>query len=83
MILHRDASRPVPRMFLFEWLSPPFDAGHWMPEMMHWAAVEHAAVPGGSKKSREVTWQDVGKTKPSLVLVACCLPERVEVAPNR
>ena len=33
---------PPDLRFLFEWLSPPFDAGHWMPDMMHWACVDHA-----------------------------------------
>ena len=47
----------LPARFLFEWLSPPFDAGHWMPDMMQWACVEHATTkPSKSdRKSKDAT----------------------------
>jgi len=67
---HRDARKP--RMFLFEWLSPPFDAGHWMPDMMQWACVDHACSRKADRKSKELTWQEVADTKPTTLLVACC-----------
>jgi len=39
--------------FLFEWLSPPFDAGHWMPDMMQWACVDHACSRKADRKSKD------------------------------
>eukprot|EP00438_Fugacium_kawagutii_P029550 Skav201251 [mRNA] locus=scaffold1492:9324:11258:+ [translate_table: standard] len=71
VLRHRDSTLPTPRMYLLEWLSPPFDAGHWMPDMMQWACVDFAATKS-RRKSGEVTWQDVAGTKPDLLLVACC-----------
>jgi diphthamide synthase (EF-2-diphthine--ammonia ligase)/ABC-type Fe3+-hydroxamate transport system substrate-binding protein len=82
----RDTDRPAePRMFLLEWLDPPFDGGHWIPHMMEWAGVQSAA--GGSKskteqsesksestkvKSAVISWTDVEEADADCLLVACC-----------
>lgn len=73
----RDASRPQPRMFLLEWLDPPFDGGHWIPEMMEYAGVLAAAANVGkakstTKKSVVIPWTDVAKADADCLLVACC-----------
>lgn len=37
---------PPPRVLLLEWLDPPFDAGHWMIDMMHAVGVVNAMEHG-------------------------------------
>jgi hypothetical protein len=38
----RDKEKPKPTLLLLEWLDPPFDGGHWIPQMMERAGVETA-----------------------------------------
>ncbi len=33
----------IPRILILEWLDPPFDAGHWVPEMISYAACYNAS----------------------------------------
>lgn len=72
---HTCASAPnadkFPRMLLLEWLDPPFDAGHWMPDMMERACVRNALVQT-ERKSKERTWEEVAATDPDVVLISCC-----------
>jgi iron complex transport system substrate-binding protein len=60
-----------PSVVVLEWLDPPFAAGHWVPEMVEIAggreALGHAARP-----SRQVTWDDVARVEPELLVVAAC-----------
>jgi diphthamide synthase (EF-2-diphthine--ammonia ligase)/ABC-type Fe3+-hydroxamate transport system substrate-binding protein len=73
----RATNRPEPRIFLLEWLDPPFDGGHWIPHMMEWAGVQSA---GGEKpelstkkvKSVVISWTDVEEADADCLLVACC-----------
>jgi diphthamide synthase (EF-2-diphthine--ammonia ligase)/ABC-type Fe3+-hydroxamate transport system substrate-binding protein len=77
----RATNRPQPRIFLLEWLDPPFDGGHWIPHMMEWAGVQSA---GGAKpkaeqselstkvKSVVISWTDVEEADADCLLVACC-----------
>lgn len=61
----------LPRMLLLEWLDPPFDAGHWMVDMM-----EHAHVTNAfstlQRKSKQRTWDEVAASDPDCVLISCC-----------
>jgi diphthamide synthase (EF-2-diphthine--ammonia ligase)/ABC-type Fe3+-hydroxamate transport system substrate-binding protein len=61
------------RVLLLEWLDPPFDAGHWMLDMMDKVHVTNAATSSSSsRKSCQRTWAEVAATKPDALLVACC-----------
>jgi iron complex transport system substrate-binding protein len=65
------AGRPRRRIFVAEWLDPPYSAGHWVPEMVALAGGtdvlgEHAAP------SRQTTWEHVLALEPELVVVAPC-----------
>jgi diphthamide synthase (EF-2-diphthine--ammonia ligase)/ABC-type Fe3+-hydroxamate transport system substrate-binding protein len=60
-----------PRMLLLEWLDPPFDAGHWMPDMMECAKVCNA-FGKTERKSKQRTWDEVSVADPDLVLISCC-----------
>lgn len=58
-------------MFVLEWLDPPFDGGHWIPDMMHWAGVQPAIIKA-DRKSTQLAWSTVHDTAAEVVLVACC-----------
>jgi iron complex transport system substrate-binding protein len=30
----REGAAPPPTVFVLEWMNPPFDAGHWVPEVI-------------------------------------------------
>jgi iron complex transport system substrate-binding protein len=74
------ASVSRPRMLLLEWLDPPFDGGHWIPEMMNYAGVEcidsskEATVQNSSapRKSKALPWIHVQSFPMDIILVACC-----------
>jgi len=65
------AGLPRPRVFVAEWLDPPFAAGHWVPEMVEAAGgVEVLGLAG--RPSRPVTWDDVAAARPDIVIAAPC-----------
>jgi iron complex transport system substrate-binding protein len=65
------AGRPRRRIFLAEWIDPPFCAGHWLPEMIHLAGgTDVLGRPG--RPSYAVTWDEVIAEAPELVVIAPC-----------
>lgn len=60
-----------PRVFLAEWIEPPYCGGHWIPEMIELAG---GACPIGvpSEPSYRVSWQDVLEQRPDLIVIAPC-----------
>jgi iron complex transport system substrate-binding protein len=65
------ASLPRKRVFVAEWLDPPFAAGHWVPEMVAAAGGEEVLGRAG-RPSFATTWPEVGEVRPELVVVAPC-----------
>jgi iron complex transport system substrate-binding protein len=65
------AGRPRRRVFVAEWIDPPFAAGHWLPEMVEAAAGEDVLGRAG-EPSYTVTWDAVWAGEPELVVVAAC-----------
>jgi iron complex transport system substrate-binding protein len=73
----RESATSPPKMFLLEWLDPPFDCGHWTYQMMDFACVEMANMNTESKiqndvKSKEIEWNQVYEAKPDVIVVGCC-----------
>jgi iron complex transport system substrate-binding protein len=63
-------AEPV-RVFVAEWLDPPFAAGHWLPEMV--AAAGGVEVLGkAGRPSFPTTWDAVAAAAPDLVVAAPC-----------
>ncbi|KAH8059842.1 hypothetical protein JL720_13650 [Aureococcus anophagefferens] len=60
----------APTVLLLEWLEPPFDGGHWVPELIATAGGIPARNAEGGL-SRGMAWDDV-YGGPDVVLVACC-----------
>lgn len=60
-----------PKVLVLEWLDPPFDGGHWIPEMVLLAGCENA-IPKTETKSKVLLWNDIFASKPDVLVVACC-----------
>ena len=63
--------RPLRRIFVAEWVDPPFAAGHWLPEMVAAAGGEDVLGRAG-EPSFTTTWDVVAAAQPELVVVATC-----------
>lgn len=60
-----------PRVFMLEWLEPPFAPGHWVPEQVEIAGGECILGTSG-RKSVETTYETVVESNPEvLVLIPC------------
>ena len=77
--LHRrveDVKRNVrpgrpPRVLCLEWLSPLFQGGHWIPEMVELAGGNAVlATPG--KKSICISWDQILEADPEVIIVMPC-----------
>jgi iron complex transport system substrate-binding protein len=62
---------PVRRVFLAEWLDPPYAAGHWIPEMVALAG-GHEILGRAGLPSYPTTWDAVLAESPEVVIVAPC-----------
>jgi len=60
-----------PRVLAMEWLDPPYTAGHWVPEMIRLAG-GHDEMGLEGTFSREITWDDVAKCDPEILVLMPC-----------
>jgi iron complex transport system substrate-binding protein len=60
-----------PRVFVAEWIEPPFVPGHWLPFMVE-AAGGEALLAEPGRPSHPTTWDEVTVTDPQLVVIAPC-----------
>lgn len=60
-----------PRVFLAEWIEPPYCGGHWIPEMIERAGGTCLLGRAG-EPSRRVIWREVLDERPDLVVIAPC-----------
>jgi iron complex transport system substrate-binding protein len=60
-----------PRVFVAEWIDPPFACGHWIPEMVEAAGGEEVLGRAGQRSVR-TTWEEVRAARPELVVAAPC-----------
>jgi iron complex transport system substrate-binding protein len=60
-----------PRVFVSEWLDPPFAAGHWVPDMVEIAGGMEVAGMSG-EPSHRMRWTDVATLEPEVVVLAPC-----------
>ncbi|MGH9083175.1 MAG: cobalamin-binding protein [Acidimicrobiales bacterium] len=65
------AGRYRPRTFALEWGDPPYNAGHWVPEMIEVAGAEPLLAAKGLPSSR-ITWDDVAMSDPEVVVFMPC-----------
>jgi iron complex transport system substrate-binding protein len=65
------AGRTRRRVFVLEWGDPPFNGGHWIPEMVERAGgLPVLAEPG--RDSVRVRWEDVAAARPEVVVFTPC-----------
>ena len=61
----------LPSVAFLEWLLPPFNGGHWNPELVALAGgVDILGMPG--KPSSSLIWKKVASSKPEILFIACC-----------
>ena len=73
-IAARTASIPMserPRVVFLEWLYPPFNGGHWNPQLVELAGgVDLLGAPG--EPSSTLKWETIVDTEPDVLFIACC-----------
>lgn len=68
---HAVRGRERPRVFLAEWVDPPYCGGHWIPEMIELAGgVAASGSPG--EPAFATSWREVAELEPELVVIAPC-----------
>lgn len=60
-----------PRVFVTEWLEPPYSAGHWVPDVVAVAGGTDVAGMSG-EPSHRMRWTDVAALEPDVVVLAPC-----------
>jgi iron complex transport system substrate-binding protein len=63
--------RPRPRVFVAEWMNPPYGSGHWLPEMVEAAGGTNVLSKPG-EYSFATTWEVVLNEEPELIVLAAC-----------
>jgi iron complex transport system substrate-binding protein len=60
-----------PRVFVAEWMDPPYGSGHWLPEMVE-AAGGNNLLSRPGEYSFPTTWETVLAEDPELIVLAAC-----------
>lgn len=74
VIAERTAAIPAskrPRVAFLEWVEPPFNGGHWNPELVALAGGIDVLGAAG-KPSSTLNWEQVIASKPDVLFIACC-----------
>lgn len=75
-IVNNNNHNHQPRILLLEWIDPPFDGGHWIPDMIEMAGCTNVVFPtednASKKKSKQISWDDIYAVLPDVVIVASC-----------
>jgi len=62
---------PPPRVFPLEWADPPFNGGHWIPDMLDAAGCVPVLSPSGARSQR-IGWPEVAMAAPDAVVFLPC-----------
>ena len=62
---------PRPRVLVLEWTDPPFNAGHWVPDMVRRAG-GHEVLGRAGEISRRITIEEIQAANPEVVVIAPC-----------
>lgn len=60
-----------PELVFLEWIDPPFNAGHWTPELIEYAGAK-SLLSNKHIPSTTLDWSAVVKTDPDVIFIACC-----------
>lgn len=78
-VRHAVQGKKRPRVFVAEWIDPPFACGHWIPEMVEAAGGDEVLGRPGQRSER-TTWAAVRAAEPELVIAAPCGYDEVRAA---
>lgn len=59
------------RIVFLEWIDPPFNAGHWTPELIEYAG-GISLLSNKHKPSTTLAWENILKSNPDVLFIACC-----------
>jgi iron complex transport system substrate-binding protein len=65
------AGKSRPRTFALEWSDPPFNGGHWVPEMIELAGGEAVLASPGTPSVR-LGWDEIASASPQVVVFMPC-----------
>ena len=60
-----------PKVFMLEWLEPPFAPGHWVPEQVE-AAGGHCLLGERGKPSVTIDYQQIFEAQPDVIVLVPC-----------
>jgi len=60
-----------PRVLFLEWIDPPMNAGHWVPEMIELVGGE-AVLASKDNPSRVIDWKAVAEADPDVIIFGPC-----------
>lgn len=60
-----------PKVVFLEWIDPPFNAGHWTPELIEMAGGIDC-LGNKHRPSQTTLWDDVLDAQPDVMFIACC-----------
>jgi iron complex transport system substrate-binding protein len=70
-VRQRVAGLPRPRALVLEWPDPPFNAGHWVPDMVK-AAGGVPVLAGSGERSRRLTWEEIAAETVDVTVFSPC-----------
>jgi iron complex transport system substrate-binding protein len=70
-VRRRVTGRPRPRVFVLEWPDPPFNAGHWVPDMVEAAGGEPVLATAG-EPSHRLTWEEIDAEAIDITVFSPC-----------
>ncbi|MEE8321697.1 MAG: cobalamin-binding protein [Gammaproteobacteria bacterium] len=59
------------RVVFLEWIDPPFNAGHWTPELVELAGGIDC-IGNKHRPSETTPWQSIVDARPDVLVIACC-----------
>jgi iron complex transport system substrate-binding protein len=60
-----------PELVFLEWIDPPFNAGHWTPELIEYAG-GISLLSNKHKPSTTLDWRSIVDVDPDVLFIACC-----------
>jgi iron complex transport system substrate-binding protein len=70
-VRQRVRGRERPRVLVLEWADPPFNAGHWVPEMIE-AAGGVPVLATAATRSCRLTWEQIGAERIDVTVFSPC-----------
>jgi iron complex transport system substrate-binding protein len=65
------AGRNRPRVLVLEWPDPPFNAGHWVPDMVV-AAGGYPVLATPGERSRRLAWEEIAAERVDITVFSPC-----------